>query len=185
MLLLSNRFVSVMISCTIAAGSVLPGVAQAAPVVSKASENVYLGASPLMGVNLSGCEFSSDGALCPSVATVNTYIDKGFRAIRLPFRGKQSTNAIVVNKMKAAVKAATDRGVYVILDLHDYGATFDPAQAAWWASFIKNFPDSTYVMIDTMNEPRTGASYQADPTTKKSYATQVNAGIAAFRKAGF
>ncbi|MGK2912026.1 MAG: cellulase family glycosylhydrolase [Sphingobium sp.] len=138
-----------------------------------------------MGVNLSGCEFSNDGALCPSVASVNTYIDKGFRAIRLPFRGKQSTNSIVVNKMKAAVKAATDRGVYVILDLHDYGATFDPGQAAWWASFIKNFPDSTYVMIDTMNEPRTGASYQADPTTKKSYATQVNAGIAAFRKAGF
>ncbi|MDX3909774.1 MAG: cellulase family glycosylhydrolase [Sphingobium sp.] len=138
-----------------------------------------------MGVNLSGCEFASDGALCPSPATVNTYIDKGFRAIRLPFRGTQASNPVVVSKMKAAVDAAIKRGVYVILDRHDYGNTFDPKEAGWWGSFIKNFPNTTYVMIDTMNEPRKGASYQADPSTRRSYATEVNAGISAFRKAGY
>jgi endoglucanase len=115
---------------------------------------------------------------------VNAYIDKGFRALRIPFRGSQVTDPTVVAKLKAAADAATARGAYVILDKHDYGATFDPAQASWWASFIRNFPNADKVMIDTMNEPRTGASYQKD-SSGKSYATQVNAGIAAFRRAGF
>lgn len=182
MSLLKNCFVTVSL---FSAAAAFAAPAVAAPVVSTASRNIDLGDTPLMGVNLSGCEFSPDGSLCPSAATVNTYIDKGFRAIRLPFRGSQIGNTVVVNKMKAAVDAAIKRNVYIILDRHDYGQTFDPDQAAWWGSFIKNFPNTTYVMIDTMNEPRKGSSYQADPSTGKSYATQVNAGIAAFRKAGF
>jgi len=153
-------------------------------VVSTASANVNLGSGPLMGVNLSGCEFITNGALCPTAATVNAYIDKGFRVLRIPFRGNQASDANVVAKIKAATDAATARGAYVILDRHDYGATFDPAQADWWISFIKNFPDYDKVMIDTMNEPKTGAPYQMD-SSGRSYATEVNAGIAAFRKAGF
>jgi endoglucanase len=137
-----------------------------------------------MGVNLSGCEFSLDGALCPTATSVRSYLDKGFRAIRIPFRGAQVGIPAVVARIKAAASAATSQGAYVILDRHDYGTTFDAAQAAWWVSFAKNFPDTKYVMIDTMNEPRTGASYQPDAKTKKSYASEVNAGIAAFRAAG-
>ena len=137
-----------------------------------------------MGVNLSGCEFASNGALCPSPATVDTYIDKGFRVLRIPFRGNQVSDPKVVAKIKAAADAATERGAYVILDKHDYGATFDPVQANWWISFIKNFPDADKIMVDPMNEPNTGAPYQKD-SSGKSYATEVNAGIAAFRKAGF
>lgn len=157
----------------------------AAPVVSTASSNISLGGAPLMGVNLSGCEFVDDGALCPTPASVNAYLDKGFRAFRIPFRGRQASNPAVIAKIKAATNAATARGAYVVLDRHDYDYTFDPAQAAWWAKFIRNFPDTTRVMIDTMNEPRRGASYERDPKTGKSYATEVNAGIAAFRRAGF
>lgn len=158
---------------------------RAAPVVSTASANISLGTAPLMGVNLSGCEFADDGALCPTPGSVDAYVDKGFRAFRLPFRGAQAADPVVVAKMKAAVARAAERGAYVILDRHDYGATFDPAQAAWWAKFIRQFPDDRHVMIDTMNEPRSGASYQRDPATGRSYATQVNAAIAAFRRAGF
>ena len=158
--------------------------AMAAPVVSTASANIKLGSEPLMGVNLSGCEFVTNGALCPSTETVNAYIDKGFRVLRIPFRGNQTGDKNVVAKIKAAADAATARGAYVILDKHDYGATFDPAQAKWWISFIKNFPNADKVMIDTMNEPKTGAPYQKD-SSGKSYATEVNAGIAEFRKAGF
>ncbi len=165
--------------------SLLSAPVSAAPVISTASRNISFSGGPLIGVNLSGCEFVNDGALCPTPETVRTYIDKGFRAFRIPFRGKQAANPAVVAKIRAASDAATGQGAYVILDRHDYGATFDPGEAAWWASFIRNFPDDTHVMIDTMNEPRKGASYQADGKTGKSYATQVNAGIAAFRRAGF
>ena len=157
----------------------------ASPVRSTASRNVSFSGAPLMGVNLSGCAFANDGALCPTPESVRTYLDKGFRAFRIAFRGRQATDPVVVAKMKAATDAATARGAYVILDRHDYEATFDPTEAAWWASFIRNFSDATHVMIDTMNEPRKGASYEADRRTKKSFATEVNAGIAAFRRAGF
>ena len=155
---------------------------EAAP---SASANINLGSTPMLGVNLSGCEFAADGALCPTPATVDAYFDKGFRAFRIPFRGAQADNEAVVARIKAAADAATARGAYVILDRHDYGATFDPDLASWWAKFITAFPDADRVMIDTMNEPKTGAPYEVDPATGKSYATEVNAGISAFRKAGF
>lgn len=167
-----------------AAALAVAAPSHAAPVRSTASANISFGSKPLMGVNLSGCEFADNGALCPTPASVNTYLDKGFRAFRIPFRGRQAANPAVVSKIRAATEAATARGAYVILDRHDYAATFSPAEAAWWASFIRNFPDASRVMIDTMNEPRTGASYNRD-RSGKSYATEVNAGIAAFRKAGF
>lgn len=157
--------------------------AMAGPVKSSASKNISLSRSPLMGVNLSGCEFVDNGALCPTVSAINTYIDKGFNAFRIPFRGKQASNPAVIARIKAAADAAAARGAYVILDRHDYGNTFDAAGAAWWAGVMKNFPDDRHVMVDTMNEPKTGRSYEKD-SKGKSYATDVNEGIAAFRKAG-
>ncbi len=169
----------------LAALAATSSMADAGPVKSKASANVDMGGKPLLGVNLSGCEFITNGVLCPTPAVVNAYLDKGFRVLRIPFRGSQANNPAVVAKIKAAVDTATARDAYVILDRHDYGNTFDPAQASWWMSFIKNFPDAERVLIDTMNEPKTGESYQPDPKTKKSYATEVNAGIDKFRKAGF
>lgn len=160
-----------------------PAVA-ASPVKSTASRNINLGSTPILGVNLSGCEFVDNGALCPTPATVRTYLAKGFKAFRLPFRGRQADNPVVIAKIKAAVDAASAEGAYTILDRHDYGATFDPDAATWWGALITNFPDSDHVMIDTMNEPKQGAPYQRD-AAGTSYATQVNAGIAAFRRAGF
>ena len=170
---------------TAAALLLAAGWAHAAPVRSTASANIQLGSTPLMGVNLSGCEFLDNGALCPTPEMVNIYLDKGFRVLRIPFRARQVGNPAVVGKLQAAVAAATRRNAYVILDRHDFGSTFDPAQAAWWAGFIRHFPDSSRVMIDTMNEPQSGAPYERDPKTGKSYASEVNAGIAAFRRAGF
>ncbi|RYF06115.1 MAG: hypothetical protein EOO77_27365 [Oxalobacteraceae bacterium] len=156
----------------------------AGPVVSSASRNVALGGTPLFGVNLSGCEFVDNGALCPTPATVRMYLAKGFRVFRLPFRGTQANDPVVIAKMKAAADAAAAGGGYIILDRHDYGATFDPTLAIWWGSLIKNFPDSDHVMIDTMNEPKIGAPYERN-VSGISYATQVNAAIAAFRQQGF
>lgn len=162
----------------------LTSVTAAAPVMSTASRNLALGTTPIMGVNLSGCEFMVNGALCPTPADVELYLAKGFKAFRLPFRGAQANDPTVIAKMKAVAYAAAGRGAYIILDRHDYGATFDADSAAWWGSLIKNFPDSSHVMIDTMNEPKTGAPYERD-STGTSYATEVNAGIAAFRRLGF
>jgi endoglucanase len=128
-------------------------VTSAAPVMSTASRNLALEMTPILGVNLSGCEFMVNGALCPTPADVEIYLAKA-----------QANDPTVIAKMKAVAYAASARGAYIILDRHDYGATFDADSAAWWGSLIKNFPDSSHVMIDTMNEPKTGAPYERDAT---------------------
>ncbi len=157
----------------------------AAPVKSTASVNVDLGKAPRMGVNLSGCEFVDNGALCPKPSTVDTYIDKGFTVFRVPFKGKQASDPAVVRKLQAIAQAAAARGAYVILDRHDYGPAFRPEQLPFWTALMPSFPDTTHVLIDPMNEPKGGYTYEKDRQTGKSFGTEVNAAIAGFRKAGF
>lgn len=54
-------------------------------------------AAPRFGVNLAGCSFVGNGALCPTVADVAWYVDKaGFRSIRLPFNGSQMNDPVVL-----------------------------------------------------------------------------------------
>ena len=110
--------------------------------------------APLWGVNISGCSFTNDGALCPTVASVNQYLDKGFTMVRLSFLGKQMANPAIRAKVVAATVAAVDRGAYVVLDRHDYSWPTPPDQVAFWVDLMASMPDSDRIIIDPMNEPK-------------------------------
>lgn len=154
----------------------------ASPFATGPSRNVHFDRQHF-GVNLSGCEFADSGSLCPTAKSLGEYLDKGFTAFRVPFRGKQATNPAIIAKLVALTNAAAVRGAYVILDRHDYGAPFNAAQVPFWTALLRHFTAHDHIMVDTMNEPKGGRSYQPD-ANGLSFATDVNEGIAAFRAAG-
>ncbi|MBQ7514602.1 MAG: glycoside hydrolase family 5 protein, partial [Prevotella sp.] len=90
---------------------------------------------PYFGVNMSGAEFA---AVYPGVeeqhygypnkSDIEYFSKKGFKLIRFPFRWERVQKQLggeldqtEINKMKAVVTAAQELGVYVILDLHNFG----------------------------------------------------------------
>ena len=86
--------------------------ADAAPMVPTATRNMALAGTPVMGVNLSGCEFALNGALCPTPASERAYLYKGSRAFCLPFRSDQAADPSVVEEIKAA-KIELKRGTFI------------------------------------------------------------------------
>lgn len=92
-------------------------------------------AEPYFGVNMSGAEFAAvypgiDGQHYgyPGKADIEYFANKGFKLIRFPFRWERVQRTIgsdldmtEINKMKAVVTAAQELGVYVILDVHNFG----------------------------------------------------------------
>src|SRR5262245_14947866 len=93
-------------------------------------------AAPLRftGVNLAGAEFGStvpgtfgSDYIYPNQGEVDYFRGKGMNLIRLPFRWErlqQTTNANFngpeLNRLHTFVSATTAKGVYVILDPHNY-----------------------------------------------------------------
>ncbi len=88
------------------------------------------------GVNLAGAEFAEEnmpGILdqqytYPNAEELDYYQSKGLKLIRLPFRWEriqlefeESLETENINKIKEVVQMATDRDMYIILDLHNYG----------------------------------------------------------------
>lgn len=147
----------------------------------------YIGSisSNYMGVNLSGGEF---GGIYPGIDGTNygypTYKDldyfksKGLMLIRLPFRWERiqyEMNGDLVSseiaKIKTFVKAAEDRGIPVILDMHNFGRySFDGGTTYTligesskitkenlgnvWAKIAAEFKAFTNIWAyDIMNEP--------------------------------
>lgn len=106
------------------------------------------------GVNISGCTFVNDGALCPTVASVNQYIDKGFTIVRFSFKASQMANPAIRAKVVAATEAAISRNVKVVLDRHDYDWPAVNEQVAFWVDLMASMPKSDLIIIDPMNEPR-------------------------------
>lgn len=92
-------------------------------------------AEPFFGVNMSGAEFAAvypgiDGQHYgyPGKADIEYFQKKGFKLIRFPFRWERiqktingDLDATELAKMKAVVTAAQELGVYVILDVHNFG----------------------------------------------------------------
>lgn len=142
-------------------------------------------AAPRFGVNLAGCSFVANGALCPTVADVAWYVDKaGFRSIRLPFNGSQMNDPVVLQRVIDVVKAANARNVPVILDRHDYKWPTPAEQIAFWLPILRKLDNSEMVMIDLMNEPR----FFTDPVVTNDWMQWVrdtNQIVAGIRKAGF
>lgn len=92
-------------------------------------------AEPYFGVNMSGAEFAAvypgvDGTHYgyPGRSDIEYFANKGFKLIRIPFRWERvqkqlggELDQVELAKMKAVVSAAQELGVYVILDLHNFG----------------------------------------------------------------
>ena len=129
------------------------GRAPIPPVRSGASANVRI-KGPIFGVNISGCSFVADDALCPTPAVIRSYLDTGFTMVRLPFKGSQMADPAIRRKVVAATRAALDRGAYVVLDRHDFSWPSVSEQVAFWTSLMARMPRFDRIIIDPMNEPK-------------------------------
>lgn len=149
------------------------------------AEYVGDGTQNYFGVNLSGAEF---GGIYPGVDGTHygypTYKDldyfkgKGLNLIRFPFRWERiqrvmngSLDATELSKMKTFVQAAENRGMPVILDLHNFARySFDGGKtytligessnltaehlADVWRKLAQEFKDYNNIWgYDIMNEP--------------------------------
>jgi aryl-phospho-beta-D-glucosidase BglC (GH1 family) len=122
------------------------------------SSNIEMPAKPLFGINISGGEFMENGALIPTVKSVNEYLDKGFNFIRLPFHLNQMTNVANRTKLVACVQASVDRNVRIVLDLHMFDWYSTDKFIKIWSDFMAFMPKSDLVFIGLMNEPKNFSS---------------------------
>lgn len=92
----------------------------------------------LRGVNLAGGEFAHNAPtlpgtsgidyVYPTAATCQFIYDRGHRLVRLPFRWERvqqtlggALDATGIAELQAAVQRCVDAGLFVLLDLHNYG----------------------------------------------------------------
>lgn len=140
---------------------------------------------PYFGVNLSGAEFGGvypgeDGTHYgyPTYKDLDYFKAKGLNLIRFPFRWERiqrtmngELDAAELAKMKTFVQAAEDRGMPIILDLHNFARySFDGGTtyaligessaltaehlADVWRKLAREFKDYTNIWgYDIMNEP--------------------------------
>ncbi|MCL2264756.1 MAG: cellulase family glycosylhydrolase [Treponema sp.] len=130
----------------------------------------------IKGVNVNGpgwC-FPRD-----TLQDINLIIDIWkFNTVRLCAATKWDSWAASYNKdLDALVKAFTERGIVVILELHDYTGIYPPLDdnggyktpqgdiirpikdlIAWWTDKAKRFKNNQYVWFNIMNEPGAGSS---------------------------
>lgn len=153
------------------------------------------------GVNLAGAEFG-EGSLpgtygthytYPTQAEVDYFRGKGMTSVRLPFRWErlqQSTNAAFnaaeLARLNTFVSAATAKGVFVILDPHNYARYYGSvvgsapvpfsAFSNFWSRVATLYRTNDHVIFGLMNEPNTM------PT--ETWRDAANAAINAIRVAG-
>ena len=155
------------------------------------------------GVNLSGGEF---GDVKPGVAAIHdktfTYPNagefdyfaaKGVNIVRIPFHWevlqptlRQPLVGAEVDRLAEVVKTATDKGLVVLLDPHNYARYYnqvvgtadvpDEAFADFWGRLAPVFKANPRVWMGLMNEPH-------DMPTD-GWRDAANAAIAAIRKSG-
>ena len=168
------------------------------------------------GVNLSGAEFGVVGGalpgtynsqyIYPNSTEVDYYRSRGMSIIRLPFRWErlQRTNnaaldSTELSRMNTFVSYATARGVYVILDPHNFQrywpdiSTFDSMQSGnvgvvggavvpdsaysnFWFRVASVYGTNDHVIFGLMNEP--------NAVSETQLVTSENTAVAAIRAAG-
>jgi len=174
-------------------GLVLLGLA---PALSSAAADIRY-----TGVNLAGAEFG-EGSLpgiygahytYPTQSEVDYFRGKGLNSVRLPFRWErlqQSTNAAFnaaeLTRLNTFVSATTAKGVFVILDPHNYaryygnvvGSAAVPFSAFsnFWSRVATLYRTNDHVIFGLMNEPN------SMPT--ETWRDAANVAINAIRVAG-
>ena len=139
-------------------------------------------AAPLSftGTNISGGEFChpkpgvpqvyGKDYIYPSVNEFNYFASKGMNVFRVPFRWEVLQPALMqpldpadLSRLKAVAASATDRGLIVILDPHNYARYYndviggpkvsDAAFADFWSRLSTEFKNNPRVWFGLMNEP--------------------------------
>jgi len=122
-------------------------------VLNKAGRTVWL-----QGVNVPGLEFSRQGDHLLKSVQVSVH-DWKANIIRLPVEssywfGKDAKDGGTAYRalVDAAINIAANRGAYVLLDLHHYGAA-KIADVAFWTSAAARYKNHPAVSFDLLNEP--------------------------------
>ena len=171
------------------------------------SFSVTAATGQMRGINLAGGEF--DTADLPGVlgtnyafssnAVVDYWAEKGFNTVRIPFRWERMQRTLGAalstsdcNAIEAVIQRAQYRGMYALLDCHNYGrygidgvGSFIVGEtvnvtsahyADFWSRMVTRFGSYPHVIWDLMNEPN-----------NQNYTTLVecyNEAIVAIRAAG-
>ena len=159
------------------------------------------GRMALLGVNLSGGEYSADtlpGVVgtdytYPTDAEIDYYASKGLDVIRLPFLWERvqpteggPLSPSELSQIDAVVTYANAKGMKVILDPHNYGSGYGnligsagtptTAFADFWGKLAAHYASNGDVMFGLMNEPQ--------QSTAMAWLGDANAAIGAIRAAG-
>lgn len=147
------------------------------------------------GVNLAGGEFGKGNRLgydyvYPSEKQVGYYASRGFRLLRIPVKSSRLISGGVPNPtdngiLKSIVSAAAQRGMTVVLDLHEYAMRDDgePMSASTgdladfrdkWRIIANEYKNASNVWFGLMNEP--------NKQTPQDWFKIANFGIAGIRK---
>lgn len=153
-----------------------------------------------IGINLAGAEFGDHSLpgvydrdyTYPTAANIDYYADHGFDSIRVPFKWERlqptmngELSDAELARLDKVVAHATERGLEVNLDLHNYGkgygglvgqGTPDSAFADFWGKLAGHYKDNPNVVFGLMNEPHS--------QTAESWIKSVNAAVDAIRDAG-
>ncbi|MEM8963124.1 MAG: glycoside hydrolase family 5 protein [Acidobacteriota bacterium] len=150
-------------------------------------------AEPILeGVNLAGAEFAH-GTFWPNTEEIEYFQSKGMNVLRLPFLWERlqpslfgDFNAAQLNGLDTFVTEATNRGVHVILDPHNYAryngqligssAVPDTAFADLWSRLATLYQGNARVVFGLMNEPNNMSTEQ--------WRASANTAIAAIRATG-
>ncbi len=135
---------------------------------------------PLVGVNISGGEFGSGvprygySYAYPTRAEIDYFAASGAEIIRIPFKWERLQPALygplsAVDRaaLKAATSYAVQKGLTVVLDMHNYGArtlpsgqalvgsalVAEPALADAWVKIADDYRSEPKVWLGLMNEP--------------------------------
>lgn len=129
----------------------------------------------------------------PNQSEVDYFQSKHMNTVRLPFRWERlqrslnaAFDATELSRLDTFVSAATAKGVYVILDPHNYAryngqlvgssAVPNSALADFWSRLAQKYKTNNHVIIGLMNEPNTMPTEQ--------WASAANDAIAAVRATG-
>ena len=170
---------------------------------AKTAANVHPQPLAFTGVNLSGGEFYEPkpgvapvywkNFIYPSPDEFAYFAAKGMNVFRVQFRWEtlqpamnQPLNPAETERLRACVQAATDKGLTVLLDPHNYARYYgkavgstevpDAAFADFWGRLAVVFKDNTHIWFGLMNEPH---DLPAD-----QWLGAANAAIDAIRKTG-
>jgi endoglucanase len=168
--------------------------------ISATPRNQPAQAPVMTGVNIAGAEFGKNvpgkhgtDYFYPSHATMDHFIGKGLRTLRIPFRWERVQHALYgeldANELKlldGVVNYATGKGATVILDVHNYAAFMrrpigtpevpPDALADLWNRLAAHYKNNQKVIFGLMNEPKGLAT--------ETWLDAANKAIAAIRQAG-